>query len=213
MLCGKYLHLLSENFKKGMSLRFVLNSISKFCMSLKNFPPLLYSSRSICISNSLRPHGPCSLPGSLVHRDSPGKNTGVGCHALLQGIFPTQGLNPGLPHCRRILYHLSHQGSHMLIKLCNLNSKALWIFISSCFCLRGISVGSLLQFYKRTIVSVFPLLQVCLSFTPFHPSATILLSTTVFSYLRNNFLKGNGSYWVSADPFVFTVSSSSLVYR
>ena len=43
--------------------------------------------------------------------DSPGKNTGVGCHALLQGIFPTQGLNPGPPHCRRILYRLSRQGS------------------------------------------------------------------------------------------------------
>ena len=50
----------------------------------------------------------CSPPGSSVHGDSPGKNTGVGCHALLQGIFPTQGLNPGLPHCRQILYHLSH---------------------------------------------------------------------------------------------------------
>uniref|UniRef100_A0A8B9YL87 Nucleophosmin n=1 Tax=Bos mutus grunniens TaxID=30521 RepID=A0A8B9YL87_BOSMU len=37
--------------------------------------------------------------------------TGVGCHALLQGIFPTQGSNPGLLHCRQILYHLSHQGS------------------------------------------------------------------------------------------------------
>ena len=53
----------------------------------------------------------CSPPGSSVHEDSPGKNTGVGCHALLQGIFPTQGSNPGLPHCRRILYQLSHQGS------------------------------------------------------------------------------------------------------
>ena len=53
----------------------------------------------------------CSLPGPSVRGDSPGKNTGVGCHALLQGIFPTQGSNPGLPHCRRILYHLSHQGS------------------------------------------------------------------------------------------------------
>ena len=49
--------------------------------------------------------------GSSVHGDSAGKNTGVGCHALLQGIFPTQGLNPGLPHCRQILYHLSHQKS------------------------------------------------------------------------------------------------------
>ena len=52
----------------------------------------------------------CSPPGSSVHGDSPGKNIGVGCHALLQGIFPTQGLNPGLPHCRWILYQLSHQG-------------------------------------------------------------------------------------------------------
>ena len=52
----------------------------------------------------------CSPPGSSVHGDSPGKN-GMGCHALLQGIFPTQGLNPGLLHCRRILYPLSHQGS------------------------------------------------------------------------------------------------------
>ena len=48
----------------------------------------------------------CSLPGSSVHGDSPGKNTGVGCHFLLQGIFPTQGSNPGLLHCRQILYLL-----------------------------------------------------------------------------------------------------------
>ena len=62
------------------------------------------------MSYSLRPHGLYSLPGSSVHEDSPGKNTGVGCHAFLQGIFPTQGSNPGLPQCR-ILYRLSHQGS------------------------------------------------------------------------------------------------------
>ena len=53
----------------------------------------------------------CSPPGSSVHGDSPGKNTGVGYHALLQGIFPTQGSNLGPPHHRQILYHLSHQGS------------------------------------------------------------------------------------------------------
>ena len=45
----------------------------------------------------------CSLPGSFVHGDSPGKNTGVGFHALLQGILQTQGLNKGLLHCRQIL--------------------------------------------------------------------------------------------------------------
>ena len=49
----------------------------------------------------------------LLHPwDFPGENTGVGCHFLLQEIFPTQGLKPGLPHCRQMLYHLSHQGSH-----------------------------------------------------------------------------------------------------
>ena len=51
----------------------------------------------------------CSPPGSSVHGDSPGKNTGVGCHPFLQGIFSTQELNQGLLHCRRILYRLSHQ--------------------------------------------------------------------------------------------------------
>ena len=50
----------------------------------------------------------CQAP---LSGDSPDKNTGVSCHALLQWIFPTQGLNPGLPLCRQILYHLGHQGS------------------------------------------------------------------------------------------------------
>ena len=53
----------------------------------------------------------CSPPGSSVHGDSSGKNTGVGCHALLQGLFATQRSNPGLPPGRWILYHLSHRGS------------------------------------------------------------------------------------------------------
>ena len=105
-----------------------------------------------------------SPPGSSVHGDSPDKNTGVGCHALLQGIFPTQGsnpglnylpseppgkptfhltyypwnslgqntgvgslsflqgilptqgLNPGLPHCRLILYQLSHKRSPRILE-------------------------------------------------------------------------------------------------
>ena len=53
----------------------------------------------------------CNPPGFSVLGDFLGKNTGVGCHALLQEVFPTQGLNPGLWHCRQILYRLSHQGS------------------------------------------------------------------------------------------------------
>ena len=59
----------------------------------------------------------CRPPGSSVSGDSLGKNTGVGCHALPQRIFPTQGLNPDLPHCRQMLYHLSHQGSPCINKL------------------------------------------------------------------------------------------------
>ena len=55
-----------------------------------------------------------SLPWFLCPWNSPGKNTGVGCLFLLQGIFSTQGSNPGFPHCRQILYHLSHQGSTLL---------------------------------------------------------------------------------------------------
>ena len=53
----------------------------------------------------------CSLQGSSVHGDSPGKNIGVSCRALLQGVFPTQGSNPDLLHCRQILYQLIYQGS------------------------------------------------------------------------------------------------------
>ena len=61
------------------------------------------------MSNSLQLHGmqPARL---LCLWDSPGKNTGVGCHFCLQGIFPTWGSNQGLLNCRQILYHLSHQG-------------------------------------------------------------------------------------------------------
>ena len=59
------------------------------------------------MSNSLQPlYSP---------RNSPGQNTGVGSCSLLQGIFPTQGSNPGLPHCRQILYQLSHQGSPRIL--------------------------------------------------------------------------------------------------
>ena len=67
---------------------------------------LFLSVLSLVTQSRPAPCGPmdCSLPGSSVHENSPGKNTGVGCQALLQGIFPTQGSNPGLPHCRRIVF-------------------------------------------------------------------------------------------------------------
>ena len=78
--------------------------LMKFIMSL--FAKLLQSCLTLCNSMDYSP------PGSSVHADSPGKNTGVGCHALLQGIFPTQGLKPHLLwllHCQQILYHWATQ--------------------------------------------------------------------------------------------------------
>ena len=73
------------------------------------------------VSDSLQPHGlwPARL---LCPWDSPGKNTGVCCHFLLQGIFPIQGSNLGLLYCNRILYCLSHQGSSSKV-----STKIKWI--------------------------------------------------------------------------------------
>ena len=60
------------------------------------------------VSNFLWPHG--------LYRpwNSPSQNTEVGSQSLLQGIFPTHGSNPGIPHCRQILYQLNHQGRKLL---------------------------------------------------------------------------------------------------
>ena len=67
------------------------------------------------VSNHLWPNGlwPARF---LCPWGFPGKNTGAGCHALLQGIFKTQGSNLGLPHCRWSLYHLRHQGSSRILE-------------------------------------------------------------------------------------------------
>ena len=62
------------------------------------------------VSNSLWPYGLYSP------WNSPGQNTGVGSRSLLQEIFPTQGSNPGLSHCKRILYQLNHKGSPRILE-------------------------------------------------------------------------------------------------
>ena len=78
----------------------------------------LYAAMCLVTQSCLTLRSPmdCSPPGFSVHGDSPGQNTGVGSHALLQRIFPTQGSNPGLLHCRQILYYLSHRRSLVLLK-------------------------------------------------------------------------------------------------
>ena len=78
---------------------------SKEIHSIVEKEEMMLSESHSVVSDSLRPHGLYSP------RNSPGQNTGMGSFSLLQGIFPAQGSNPGLPHFRRILYQLSHQGS------------------------------------------------------------------------------------------------------
>ena len=77
------------------------------------------------MSDSLRHHDSTRL---LCPWESPGKNTGVDSCSLPQGIFPTQGSNPGLPYCRRILYQLSHQGSPRILEWVAylLSSRSFW---------------------------------------------------------------------------------------
>ena len=72
--------------------------------------------------HSLLPHGLYSPQNSL------GQHTGVGSLSLFQGIFPTQGSNTGLPHCRQILYQLSHQGSSRILEweAYPFSSRSLW---------------------------------------------------------------------------------------
>ena len=94
--------------EKTMIVKLGFKKTTVCCLQDTHLKYVRMLSRTV-MSDSLRPPGH-SPPSSSVRGDSPGKNTEVGCHALLQGVFLTQGSDPGLPHCRLILYHLSHQG-------------------------------------------------------------------------------------------------------
>ena len=88
--------------------------IDKFCCSrldpIPTFCICCESESHSVMSDSLLPYG-LQSPWN-----SPGQNTWVGSQSILQGIFPTQGSNPGLPHCRQILYQLSHKGSPKILE-------------------------------------------------------------------------------------------------
>ena len=130
------------------------------------------------VSNSFDPMD-CSAPGSSVQGDSPGKNTGVGCHALLQGIFPTQRLNSGLLHCRWILYHLSHQGSP---------------YIWCCTCFYAIfSNHPTLAFSHWVQKSV---LYICVSFAALHVG--LLLPSFKIPHMYVNIQYLSFSFWVTS---------------
>ena len=97
----------------GKVMFLLFNVLSRFAIVFFQGASILESeseSHSV-VSNSLQPHGLYSLWNSL------GQNTGVGRYSLLQEIFPTQRLNPGLPHCRRILYQRNTREA--LVLFCN----------------------------------------------------------------------------------------------
>ena len=75
------------------------------------------------VSNSLQPHGLHSLC------NSPAQNSGVSNLSLLLGIFPTQGLNPGLPHCRQTLHQLSYKMAKLYGRCCTLSFTYTYIYI------------------------------------------------------------------------------------
>ena len=88
---------------------FQLLSIQMFSWVLSLSSPSVLCCVCLVAQSCLTPCDPmdCNPPGTSAHGYSPGKNTGVGSHSLLQVIFPTQGSNPGLLHCRQIVYCLS----------------------------------------------------------------------------------------------------------
>ena len=156
----------------------------------------------------------CSPPWN-----SPGKNTEVGGHSFLQGIFLTQGLNPGLLHCRQIPYHLSHQGS---LSINFKTSKLLFHYISYCCCavskscpalcdfmgyialqapLSSTISWSLLKFMLIVLVMLSKHLTLC------HP---LLLLPSIFPRIRV-FSKESACYirWPKYWSFSFSISPSN----
>ena len=105
----------------------------------------------------------CSSP-DYCPWNSPGKNTGVGCYFLLQGIFPTEGSNPGLLHCRQILYHLSHQGGLImaLFNFWTLGEKSSELMIPTSLC-RLLACFIFPFTSKPPVRTPLPLLTLCMS--------------------------------------------------
>ena len=119
----------------------------------------------LVVFDSLRPHGlqPARL---LCPWNSPGKNIGVGCHALLQGIFPTQGSNPGLPHCSRFFTSWATREIHIRKKR-TLKSQVTWDpawiwTITSVFCLQASWSHLIFSSLFRNVSTCFPKCLVCL---------------------------------------------------
>ena len=163
----------------------ILNLYMHMYMCCMHVAVWLYSRQ--VMSNCLRPHGlqPTRL---LCPWDSPGKNAGVVCHFLLQRIFPIQGLNPGLLHCRQVLYPLSYEASPVCIYLQNVD-------LAKCCHQQVPNYGGMLpkQISKR--LYVFPW-SICVLKSQF--------------LLKNQFLNISIAQWLWSTQFCYKISHSKI---
>ena len=121
-------------------------------LSSSNWPSSHCSSVRVCsvasvVPDSVWPYG-LQAPKLICPWDSPGKNRGVGCHFLLQGIFPTQGSNPGLLYCRQILYRwATGEALQFCREIKNIDSWniSVFIFFSCLHCCRASLVAQLVK--------------------------------------------------------------------
>ena len=163
------------------------------------------------MSDSLQPHGlqPARI---LCPWNSPGESTGVGCHSLLQGIFPTQGSNLGLPHCRQILYHLKHQNPTIILgfKICccevqfkktKHRSKDSQTLLESNYHLK-FAIGILTQKKKRTFYPFSPTKSIPCFLASFSPKTNVFVYLPLQSPLANEYFycssiwKFNKERWI-----------------
>ena len=146
----------------------------------------------------------------LLHPwDFLGKSTGVGCHFLLQGIFPTQGSNLGLLHCRQTLYRLSHQRTHSQFSIVP-------IFFISSLCLialatlPGKTIHLVLHMFHESFLSCLPDILPCSSHLQCFLTYTYNLeSTELWSSHSNTFFLG----WVISHLWLFTSTWGLLFHK
>ena len=146
----------------------------------------------------------------------PGQNTGVGSLSLLQGLFPTQGSNPGLPHCRQILYQPSHKGSPLEKQTNKQTNTKLWGWHHDAHCLLTMTTRNVIQTRNSTInlTAVVPVLHPTWDFEGCLVSCvfanTIKQLTQFWHYLQRDCIRSHNKGSVSWHQHSLQMSIKSL---